>query len=54
MENQLKEKRETIRETLKAYLPTDRQKVVIGIRLGSGFGKTHVLTEAPELLSAVK
>lgn len=50
MENELKDKREKIRETLKTYRPNDRQPVVIGIRLGSGFGKTHVLTEAPELL----
>ena len=54
MKDQLKRKREEIRAKLKVYNPNDRQKVVIGVRLGSGFGKTHVLTEAPDLLSAAK
>jgi len=54
MNDQLKRKREEIREKLKVHNPNDRQKVVIGIRLGSGFRKTHVLTEAPDLFSASK
>ena len=46
--------REVIRERLKIYQPNDRAKVVIGVRLGTGYGKTHILTEAPELLGRVK
>jgi hypothetical protein len=30
----------------------DRHEVVIGIRLGSGFGKTHAIVEAPKWLSS--
>lgn len=52
MRNQLCEKREEIHERLKTYKRHDRQNVVIGMRLGSGFGKTHMLTEAPNLLQA--
>lgn len=32
--------------------PALRDSVVIGLRVGSGFGKTHLLTEAPSLLGA--
>ena len=54
MRHELVGKKEAIRERMKTYARNDRQPVVIGIRLGSGFGKTHVLTEAPDLLSAKK
>lgn len=50
MRNQLCGKREKIHERLKTYKRNDRQNVVLGMRLGSGFGKTHLLTEAPSLL----
>ena len=50
--NQLIELRDSIHQTLQHYQRNDRRAVVIGIRLGSGFGKTHVLTAAPELLDA--
>ena len=32
------------------FSPTNRIPVAIGLRLGSGFGKTHILSEAAELL----
>ena len=52
MRNQLCGKRTEIQERLKTYKRLDRQNVVLGMRLGSGFGKTHLLTEAPRLLQA--
>ena len=52
IQQQLCEKRELIEKRLASFKPTDRQKVVLGLRCGSGFGKTHILTEAPELLAA--
>lgn len=54
MRHQLVQKKEAIRERMRTYTRNDRQQVVVGLRLGSGFGKTHVLTEAPDLLSATK
>ena len=52
MQTELCRKRELVHERLKTYKKYDRQNVVIGMRLGSGFGKTHLLTEAPHLLGA--
>ena len=52
IQQQLCKKRELIEKRLASFKPTDRQKVVLGLRCGSGFGKTHILTEAPELLAA--
>lgn len=54
MKSELCELRETIRDrlTVKTYTSSDRQAVVIGLRLGTGFGKTHVLTGFPEWLNA--
>ena len=52
MKKQLCELREVIQPMLKAYVPNDRKQVVIGLRLGTGYGKTHVLTRFPEWLSA--
>ena len=52
MQTELCRKRELVHERLKTYKKCDRQNVVIGMRLGSGFGKTHLLTEAPHLLGA--
>jgi hypothetical protein len=52
MREQLLALREAIQLRLPTFKPTDRQKVVIGIRLGSGCGKTHVLSEAPSWLAA--
>ena len=52
IQQQLCEKRELIEKRLASFKPTDRQKIVLGLRCGSGFGKTHILTEAPELLAA--
>ena len=37
-------------KSIPAYSKNNRETVAIGLRLGSGFGKTHVLTEAPALL----
>ena len=37
-------------KSVPAYSKNNRETVAIGLRLGSGFGKTHVLTEAPALL----
>jgi len=54
MKRELCQKREEIRKRLltNGYQPSDRQKIAIGLRLGTGCGKTHVLTEAPEWLNA--
>jgi hypothetical protein len=35
---------------IRAYTPENRVPVALGLRLGTGFGKTHVLTEAANLL----
>lgn len=49
--NSLKEIRNhVLPRNISKYSPTNRESVAIGLRLGSGFGKTHVLTEAAELL----
>jgi len=53
MKMQLRSLREEIRPKLQTYAPLDRQGVVVGIRLGTGNGKTHALTEAPEWLDAL-
>jgi len=53
MKDELRKKREVIRGRLAKYKKTDRQAVIVGVRLGTGFGKTHVLTGAPEWLNAL-
>ena len=51
-QTELCKKREEIHERLKSYRRQGRENVVLGMCLGSGFGKTHLLTEAPNLLQA--
>lgn len=41
---------EVLPENIRAFSPTNRIPLAIGLRLGSGFGKTHILSEAAELL----
>eukprot|EP00978_Attheya_sp_CCMP212_P011323 scaffold27962_cov52-Attheya_sp.AAC.1 len=43
--------RDAIRPKLEGFKEYDRHEVVIGIRLGSSFGKTHAIVQAPEWLS---
>lgn len=50
MRGQLIAHRDCLRPDLFKYQREDRTPVVIGVRMGSGYGKTHVLTEAPTLL----
>ena len=52
MRRQICERRDKIFPMLKDYVPTDRKQVVIGLRLGTGYGKTHVLTRFPQWLTA--
>ena len=52
MRTQFCEMRKEIEPMLEKYVPNDRKQVVIGLRLGTGNGKTHVLTRFPEWLSA--
>jgi len=44
--------REIARSRMKDYREGDRNPVVVAVRNGSGFGKTHILTEAPNWLNA--
>ena len=52
IQNELRNKQDTIHERLQRYDERGRESLVVGMRLGSGYGKTHLLTEAPELLNA--
>ena len=52
MRRQICERRDKIFSMFKDYVPNDRKQVVIGLRLGTGYGKTHVLTRFPEWLTA--
>lgn len=49
---QIRESREIARGRLAKYQEGDRNPVVVAFRNGSGFGKTHILTEAPGWLNA--
>jgi hypothetical protein len=51
MRSELIALRDAIRPKLEGFKEYDRHEVVIGIRLGSGFGKTHAIVQAPEWLS---
>jgi hypothetical protein len=52
MRHQLIGLRDAIRSKLVTFNEDQRHEIVIGIRLGSGFGKTHAIVEAPTWLSA--
>mmetsp|Transcript_7043 Transcript_7043/g.17346 ORF Transcript_7043/g.17346 Transcript_7043/m.17346 type:complete len:543 (-) Transcript_7043:28-1656(-) len=52
MRTQMCEARDKIQPMLREYVPNDRRQVVVGLRLGTGYGKTHVLTRFPEWLSS--
>ena len=46
MRKELLELQDAIRPKLKNFNEEDRDEIIIGIRLGSGFGKTHAIVEA--------
>ncbi|CAB9530805.1 expressed unknown protein [Seminavis robusta] len=52
LQEQVKKKSDELSEQLKLYTPQNRRRVCLGIRLGSGCGKTHVLSEAGRWLGA--
>eukprot|EP00978_Attheya_sp_CCMP212_P041524 scaffold239002_cov62-Attheya_sp.AAC.2 len=52
MREQLIKLRDAIRPKLEKFNEEQRHEIVIGIRLGSGFGKTHAIVEAPTWLNA--
>jgi hypothetical protein len=51
MTKELIELRDVIKPKLRNFKENERHEVVIGIRLGSGFGKTHAIVEAPKWLN---
>lgn len=48
MRKELIELWDAILPKLKNFIEEDRHDIIIGIRLGSGFGKTHAIVEAPK------
>lgn len=49
---EIRSHRSLARTRLEKYYEGDRSPIVVSLRNGSGFGKTHILTEAPKWLTA--